>query len=443
MSPPFWDDLFTAISMVGEAAVLIFALYIIATQLRILQEPHVVILSTFVIRILVIYAQQVHPFLPIKRDPAMYDRLGTALAHGTDFSVLSDYLMQWGGPNVYGQAGHILNTAIVMSIFGSYDHVMPILNSFLLCVAAFLFLDLIQKSDLLYAIRWWAAMLFALAIFFYPGGLLTGVYGGRDPVVSFSFVLAVHAMCSKKRIFSFQFILGAFEFVFLRTTNVVFIASAVFIFFLIYAPPGKRVQQLVVGAIMGFMFLVGAVMFRASLAQAASASFLQNLAENQMDAENDNPYPIKMDVSTMSGFLEFLFVKLFYVLYYPFPWELPKQATVLDTTYTLIVTPILAYGLFWGFPLYRRRLLSSDAGQLVIYSLATGMICIGGLAIISPTPTATQRYRIPFVYLMDMGMALTLAPGFARSRSIFQSAPQIRPVPAGLRVAGLLPHEPN
>jgi hypothetical protein len=423
-SADFWDSFLQGLSMAVMGALAVFLFYNIATHLRIWRESHLILLSSLLLRIFLIYAQQIHPFLPFKRDPLSYDSFGTELVHGSSFQAVVFASNTWGGFNDIGQVAHVVDTAFFMAIFGAYPHVLPIINSFVILVAALLCLDIIQKSSLVEGARWWAGVLFATSVFFYPGCLLTSLYNARDLIVGFAFVLAVHGLLTQKRFSSAEFIIGAVIFVGLRLTNIVFISSMMFVFYLVWSPPEKRLRAFTIAGVVGAFALGLALVFKSSILQLLSVDFLTSVAQHQMDT-GDRMYPIKVDVSTLSGFAAYIPVKLFYFLYYPFPWEPPgaQKQQYIDTIYTLGITPLFFYSWFVAWGQSRRQVINAATGKLFLFCMFAGMICMGGLSLVSPTPGATVRYRIPFVYLLNTGMALALAAAFVRTA----------PAPAGSR----------
>lgn len=351
-------------------------------------------------KLLLILANEINRILPFKPDAEIYFKFGLELSRADDWSIIIP-IYAGKGVNSLGVAAYGVANATFIRLLGESKLYMPILNTTVYSCVILVFLKyldtLSRKNGLGLSVRRRALFFGALLAFVYPAALSNTVINLRETIIALGFLLFVGELLRYK-ISALRhpvIYIGAALVILIRPIAIVVLfvslALAVLIFQVRYKWP------ILIGSALSV--LLGFTIFgKALLSRFSTEVILASVSERAESAAE--AFPLDTHYQSLAALLFQMPERVFYFLFYPFPWVASSYKFLIPT-----VDALFNFALFGGAGILLFMLRSAQNGSeslswLMRIFIFLFLVCGVGVSFYSlgePQFGGAIRHRFPFI----------------------------------------------
>jgi hypothetical protein len=348
------------------------------------------------LKILIIVGNRIWDFLPIKPDSLYYFDQSLLVIHAESLSKVVDIVHSYGGKSGIGVGAYVLVSALFLSIFGAYVHVMPMINNLLYAIAAIILVRCL--SNYLMDLRQLKSnsRLAIFSLMAYPAAFSNSLYNLRDMLNVFFFVLFMSILLMKKND-AFKnplFYLGITGAILFRPVMIAMVAVILGLYIIIFSP-NKRFRFLVLASV---LIIISLHTFSFYLKPIFSPETVIE-ASREASVTLARSYPLDFSYPSLIDVIMDLPKRLVFFLFYPFPWERNSYnyiIPVLDSIFHLGVCGLVLFGFLRI--IFRRNPIKAPTKPSLIFLFISGsaIACMIILSLVEVQFGGAMRRRIPF-----------------------------------------------
>jgi hypothetical protein len=367
-----------------------------------------VILAITGLKFLLIISDQLWGFLAYKPDAGYYFHFGKAILNSGSWLDFFELTNKHHGPNAIGILTYSIINSICFSLFGSYRHVMPMINTFIYSLSILILTNAI-KTDLSGAIESNAQRVFTVLAFTYPGGLNNSIVNLRETFLIFFCSLLIFVLMSKREKILRQpyFYLAILLAVMIRPFVLPIIAVIILLFNIIFLKKIK-IWRLIV-----FAFIIGAVgvLFIRYTKIMFSYEIIKNIVETRSES-GLLVYPVELTYNSLIDLVNGIPQRIFYFLFYPFPWQLESYNFIIPTLDAIFLLLLILGLLLSRFFVLRKIDDMNSSNKNVYFLTASGLIGMIAVAIMEAKVGGAIRHRVPFVLIFCAASSIPISATF-------------------------------